>query len=116
MKTSILQNKIEKCELDVIDITKHMETADQTVSKRENNTSDRMSMLQSKIKEIDDLAVQNKNDINVKCDVIENDLMRVKNELRGEINKKFTGVTAVSYTHLDVYKRQGQGRIYHALP
>ena len=56
MKTSILQNKIEKCELDVVDITKHFETVDRTVSKNENNTNERMSMLQNKIKEIDNLS------------------------------------------------------------
>ena len=103
MKTNILQNKTEKCELDVIDITKHFETIDQTVSKYENNTSDRMSMLQSKIKGFDNLAIQNNNNMHVKCDVIENDLMKVKNELRGEINKKVTGVTERIVVTRDMY-------------
>ena len=62
-----------------------------------------MSMLQSKIKEIDDLAIQSNNDMHVKCDVIENDLIKVKNELRGEIQRKFTGVTERVIVTRDMY-------------
>ena len=49
--------------------------------------------------------VQNNNNINVKCDVTENDLMRVKNELRGEIQRKFTGVTERVIVTRDMYNQ-----------
>ena len=60
-------------------------------------------MLQNKIKEIDDLAIQNNNDMHDKYDVIENSLTRVKNELRGEIHKKVTGVTERVIVTRDLY-------------
>ena len=88
-------------------------------------------MLQSKIKEIDDLTIQNSMDVHDKYDIIANSLTSVKNELRGEINKNISSINdrvivtrdfyneielenfshenrviPVSYTHLDVYKRQ----------
>ena len=75
VKTNVLQNHLEKIEVNVIDITKNLETIDNTITEHERNTKSRFSLLQSKIKEIDDLTVQNSMD-------------------------------AVSYTHLDVYKRQ----------
>ena len=60
-------------------------------------------MLQNKIKEIDDLAIQNNNDMHVKYDVIENNLMRVRNELRVEIHKKVNGVTERVIVTRDLY-------------
>ena len=41
--------------------------------------------------------------MHVKCDVIENDLMKVKNELRGEIQKKITGITERIIVTRDMY-------------
>ena len=116
-----MQNKIEKCELDVIDITKHFETVNRTVSKNENNTNERMSMLQNKIKEIDNLVIQNDNNVHVKCNVIENDLMKVRNELRGEIQRNCTGtteriiVTRDAYGEIELENFNYENRIIHPM-
>ena len=121
MKTSILQNKIEKCEFDVIDINKHFEIVDRTVLKNESNTNERMSMLQNKIEKIDNLVIQNDNDVHVKCKVIENDLMKMKNELRGEIQRNYTGtteriiVTRDAYGEIELENFNYENRIIHPI-
>ena len=111
IKTTVLQDQLENFESNVISIAENIETVSKAISEHADNTNCKISTIQSKLREIDEFRLQTSNNIYDKCNVIENNLMSVKNELRGEFNKKFTGVTerAVSYTHLDVYKRQGYG-------
>ena len=53
----------------------------------------KISTIQSKLREIDEFNLQTSKNMYDKCTLIENNLTSVKNELRGEINKKLTGVT-----------------------
>ena len=62
VKTNVLQNHLENIEINVIDITKNLEAIDSTMTEHEKNTKSRFNLLQSKIKEIDDLTVQNSMD------------------------------------------------------
>ena len=48
-------------------------------------------MLQNRIKEIDSLHIQNYNDVHDRYNLVESDLTKMKNELRGEINRNLTG-------------------------
>ena len=74
--------------------------SDNTISEYESNNNSRISVIQSKIREIDDLNMQTNNDIYDKCTSIEGSLRCVKDELRGKIDKKLTGVTErVTITH-----------------
>ena len=54
---------------------------------RDSSTTDKISILQSRIKEIDSLHIQNYNDVHDKYNLVESDLTRVKNELRGRLTK-----------------------------
>ena len=79
IKTNILQDKLEKFELNVVNITKNIETIDNTISEYESNNNSRINVIQSKIREIDDLNMQTNSEIYNKCTLIENNLMNVKN-------------------------------------
>ena len=72
---------------------RNIETIDKAISEHEINTSNELITIRNKIKEINDSNILANSDIYNKCTLIEGSLSCVKDELRGEINKKLTGVT-----------------------
>ena len=70
IKTDILQNQLEKCEFNVTNITKNIETIDKAISENEINTKSEISIIQNKIKEINDFSVQTYNEIYDKCCIL----------------------------------------------
>ena len=60
-------------------------------------------MLQSRVTEIDSLSVQNYNDVHDRYNLVESDLTKMKNELRGEIRKNLTGNTERVVITRDLY-------------
>ena len=94
---------------------------DNTISEHERNTKSRISLLQNKIKEIGDLAIQNNTDVHDKYDLIANSLTSVKNELWGEIHKNISSinervvVTRDFYNEIELENFSHDNRVIHPM-